>query len=97
MADLEQTLQKATFATVMTIDKLLGMKNDPKSTALQLNELITNNIDVVALLGHAAHELSHLRREKLKPALSQRTTLFVPLKRSPRPLNIFLATISPNR
>lgn len=45
------------------------MKNDPKSTSLQLNELITNNIDVVALLGHAAHELSHLRREKLKPAL----------------------------
>ena len=53
----------------MTTDKRLGMKNDPKSTSLQLNELITNNIDVVALLGHAAHELSHLRREKLKPAL----------------------------
>lgn len=97
MANLQQTLQKATFATVMTTDKLLGMKNDPKSTSLQLNELITNNIDVVALLGHAAHELSHLRREKLSQPLSQRTTLFVPLKRSPRPLNIFLATISPNR
>lgn len=52
----------------MTTDKLLGMKNDLKNT-LQFNELITNNIDVVALLGHAAHELSHLRWEKLKPAL----------------------------
>ena len=40
-----------------------------KNTLLQFNELITNNVDVVALLGHAAHELSHLRREKLKPAL----------------------------
>ena len=69
MANLQQTLQKATFATVVTTDKLLSMKNDPKSTSLQLNELITNNIDVVALLGHAAHELSHLRQEKLKPAL----------------------------
>ena len=69
MANLQQALQKATFATVMTTDKLLGMKNDPKNTSLQFNELITNNVDVVALLGHAAHELSHLRREKLKPAL----------------------------
>ena len=69
MANLQQTLQKATFATVMATDKLLGMKNDPESSSLQFNELITNDIDVVALLGHAAHELSHLRREKLKPAL----------------------------
>ena len=69
MVNLQQTLQTAMFATVMTTDKLLGMKNDPKSTALQLNELITNNIDVAALLGHAAHKLSHLRQEKLKPAL----------------------------
>ena len=69
MANLQQALQKATFATVMTTDKLLGMKNDPQNTSLQFNELITNNVDVVALLGHAAHELSHLRREKLKPAL----------------------------
>ena len=40
-----------------------------KNTSLQFNEVITNNVDVVALLGHAAHELCHLRREKLKPAL----------------------------
>ena len=69
MANVQQALQKATFATVMTTDKLLGMRNDPKNTSLQFNELITNNVDVVALLGHATHELSHLRREKLKPAL----------------------------
>jgi len=53
----------------VSTDKLLGRKNDPKNTSLQINELITNNVDVVALHGHAAHELSHLRREKLKPAL----------------------------
>ena len=69
MANLQQALQKATFATVMTTDKLLSMKNDPKSATLQLNELITNNVDVFALLGHAAFELSNLRREKLKPSL----------------------------
>ena len=43
----------------METDKLLGMKNDPESASLQFNELITNNIDIVALLGHAAHELFH--------------------------------------
>ena len=59
MANLQQTLQRATFATVMETDKLLGMKNDPESASLQFNELITNNIDIVALLGHAAHELFH--------------------------------------
>ena len=31
--------------------------------------MITNNIDVLALLGHTPRELSHLRREKLKPAI----------------------------
>ena len=53
----------------MAKDKLLGIKNDPKNASLHCNELITINVDVVALLGHAAHELSHLRRENLKPAL----------------------------
>lgn len=53
----------------MATDKLLGMKTDPKNTSLPCNELITINVDVIALLGHGAHELSHLRREKLKPAL----------------------------
>ena len=69
MANLQQALQKATFAAVMATDKLVGMKNDPKNTSMQFNELMTNNVDVVALLGHAAHDLSHLRWEKLKPAL----------------------------
>ena len=69
MANPQQVLQKATFATVMATEKLSGIKNDPKNTSLQLNELITNNVDVVPLRGHSAHGLSHLRREKLKSAL----------------------------
>jgi len=32
-------------------------------------ELLTNSIDIVALLGHAASEISLLRREQMKPAL----------------------------
>ena len=52
------------FETVMATDKLLGMKNDPNNKSLQFNELITNLVDVAALLEHKAHELSHLRQEK---------------------------------
>ena len=73
MANLQQALQKATFATVITTDKLLGVKNDPSNTSLQFKELITSKVDVVALLGHADHELSHLWREELiiKPTLKR--------------------------
>lgn len=31
MANFQQALQKATFATIMATDKLLGMKNDPRT------------------------------------------------------------------
>ena len=73
MTNLQQALQKATFATVITTDKLLGVKNDPSNTSLQFKELITSKVDVVALLGHADHELSHLWREELiiKPTLKR--------------------------
>ena len=49
----------------MALDKLLGIKT----------ELITTNVDVVTLLGQAAHELSHLRWEKLRPALCSSKTV----------------------
>ena len=57
---------KSNFATVMATDKPLGMKIGPKNASLHCNELITINFDVVALLGHAAREFSHLRRENTK-------------------------------
>lgn len=66
--NLQQALQKATFAMVTPIDKLLATKYDPKSTSVHLNEMISN-VDVVALLGYTAYKSSHLRREKLKPVL----------------------------
>ena len=71
MANLQQALQKATFATVMATNKLLGVKNDPSNTSLQFKELITSKVDVVALLGHANHGLSYLWREELKPTLKR--------------------------
>ena len=71
LANMQQSLQKATFAMVLTTDKLVAIKNDPNSAPPHLNEMITNNIDAIALLGHVAHDLLQFRQEKLQPTLKQ--------------------------
>ena len=59
-ANIQQALQNSSFAT---------LKN--AGTLIKISDLSapTSRVDVVALLGHAASELSVLRREKLKPSL----------------------------
>ena len=59
-ANIQQALQKSSFATV---------KN--AGTLIKISDLSapTSSVDLVALLGQAASELSVLRREQLKPSL----------------------------
>ena len=97
LANMQQALQKATFATVLTTDQLVAIKNDPKSAPPHLNEMITNNIDAIALLGHIAHELSQFRREKLKPALKPEYHALCSPEANIASTNTCLAMISPNR
>lgn len=66
LATLQQAFQKATFATLTNADKLLHVTD---LSGPSKKELLTNSIDIVALLGHAASEISLLRREQMKPAL----------------------------
>lgn len=66
LANLQQAFQKATFATLTNADKLLQI---PDLSGPAKKELLTSSIDIVALLGHAASEISNLRREQMKPAL----------------------------
>ena len=66
LANLQQAFQKATFATLTNADKLLQI---PDLSGPAKKELLTSSIDIVALLGHAAGEISILRREQMKPAL----------------------------
>lgn len=66
LANLQQTFQKATFATLTNADKLL---QTPDLSGPAKKDLLTGSIDIVALLGHAASEVSNLRREQMKPAL----------------------------
>jgi len=65
-ANLQQALKKATFVTLTNADKLLRVTDLSGSTK---KDLLTSSIDIVALLGHAASEISILRREQMKPAL----------------------------
>ena len=66
LANLQRAFQKATFATLPNADKLLRITDLSGPTK---KELLTSSIDIVALLGHAASEISLLRREQMKPAL----------------------------
>ena len=64
VANLQQAFQKTTFTT--NADKLLRITDLSGPTK---KELLTSSIDIVALLGHVASEISLLRREQMKPAL----------------------------
>ena len=66
LANMQQTLQKATFAIITTCDKLLAAK-----AKIDTKEMLTDSIDAIALVGHVASELSSLRREQLRPSLKQ--------------------------
>ena len=68
-ANLQQTLQKAVFATLSTANKLLPLKTTSTTNSADINDMLGNCIDTVAFLGHAAAELSQIRRERLKPSL----------------------------
>ena len=66
LANLQQAFQKATFATLTNDDKLLHFTDLSGPTK---KELLTSSINIVALLGYAASEISLLRQEQMKPAL----------------------------
>ena len=66
LANSQQAFQKATFATLTNADKLLQI---PDLSGPAKKELLTSSIDIVALLGHAASEISSLQREQMKPVL----------------------------
>ena len=52
LANFQQTLQKATFATLANSDKLLAI--DANSTTKK--EMLANSFDIVAMLGHVASQ-----------------------------------------
>ena len=64
LANMQQALQKATFAIVTTCDKLLAVKPQ-----MDTKDMVTDSIDAIALVGHVVLEISSIRREQLRPSL----------------------------
>ena len=63
-ANMQQSLQKVTFALLSTCDKLWAVKSQ-----VETKEMLSDSVEAIALVGHVASELSALRREHLKPSL----------------------------
>ena len=64
LANMQQALQKATFAIVTTCDKLLAVKSQ-----IDTKDMVTDSIDAIALVGHVVSEISSIRLEQLRPSL----------------------------
>lgn len=65
MANMQQALQKATFAMASNCATVVNLPDKIPHK----KEMMANNIDAIALMGHVVAELSSLRREQLKPTL----------------------------
>ena len=63
---MQMVVRKVTFATLQTTNVLL--QNASGSTN---SNLVTQSVDVVALLGHVNIQLAQFPREQIKPALKQ--------------------------
>lgn len=61
---IQQTLLKATLATLQTANALI--QTDAKG---DLSKLITQSVDSIAMLGHASAQVSQFRKHQIKPAL----------------------------
>jgi hypothetical protein len=71
---VQTQLSTVTNLLVQATDMLLKAKSDPKS--LQIDDLVRMNIDAVALVSHASHELAQRRREIIKPHLHRDQTVY---------------------
>ena len=63
---MQQVVRKVTFATLQTTNVLLQNASGSANP-----NLITQSVDVVALLGHVNTQLAQFGREQIKPALKQ--------------------------
>ena len=73
ITNIQQSLQNASVAILQSGDSILKTPSGVADSVKK--ELVTHNI--VALLGHAANELSLLRREQIKPTLKPEYYPFV--------------------
>ena len=68
-SNVQKNLAKAGSSLIGTTNKLLQSRQN--STQVDPTELIKSNMEIIALLGHAFVDLSHHRREAIKPNLNK--------------------------
>ena len=66
LSNMQQVVRKVTFETLQTTNVLLQNASGSANS-----NLITQSVDVVALLGYVNTQLAQFRREQIKPALKQ--------------------------
>ncbi|EDO39154.1 predicted protein [Nematostella vectensis] len=66
MPGFKRTLQKATFSILQCCDSLLKQTKKADTT-----DNLLKAIDAIRLVGHGMAELSHVRREQIKPVLNK--------------------------
>ena len=66
LSNMQQVVRKVTFETLQTTNVLLQNASGSANS-----NLITQSVDVVALLGHVNTHLAQFRKEQIKPALKQ--------------------------
>ena len=70
LANMQQAIQKVAFITLQTADSLLTVTSGKDPDKADLNKLVSNAVDSIALLGHVTNDLNNFRREQIRPALN---------------------------
>ena len=66
---MQQAIQKVAFITLQTADSLLTVMSGKDPDKVDLNKLVSNAVDSIALLGHVTKDLNNFRHEQIRPAL----------------------------
>ena len=66
---MQQAIQKIVFITLQTADSLLAVMLGKDPDKIDLNKLVSNAVDSIALPGHVTNDLNNFRREQFRPAL----------------------------
>ena len=65
VSKIQESVRKAALISLQTAHSL----TNTKSNELDVKQLLTRQVDSIALLGHISHELAGLRRYEIKSAL----------------------------
>ena len=69
VASIQCAITSGTTAVIQILESLLS--SGKSSGTLDIQDLVTKGCDPLTLLGHAQQELSHRRRETMRPVLKK--------------------------